>query len=130
VPTALIPSSALVFHIFDLYYCKVNIKSPFGLILYSDVRRSVRIKFYNSHILCLLTSDLVEHFRSHFTAVPLIFYLAAATVRYLSMSETHFSIPYCQSPVPCYHPPCHNCFHVAVIFISVAVKIVLRLCSS
>jgi len=107
----------------------VKIKSPFSLIFYSDLRRSVNIRFYSAHILYLLSSELVEPFRSHFTAILVIFLLAAATVSHLSMSETRFSIPYCQSPVPCYHPPCHNCFHTANIFMSEAVKILLRLCS-
>jgi hypothetical protein len=60
-----------------------------------------------------LLSVLIEKFRFHHTAVPLVFHVVFATPDTLI-------VPWDELPVDIrvrvYQPSCHNCFHLAMLF--------------
>ena len=64
------------------------------------------------------SNKIIPHFC--FNVIPLLFHIVYSTVRAFTMSwaEILYSM-LTEVRVLCYQPSCHNCFHLAVIFIIV-----------
>jgi hypothetical protein len=85
---------------------------------------------FKMHIFCVVYPRLYyENFTRHFTAVPLIFYLAPAKVEaFITSWDAFFYSVLTEVTVLCYQPSCHNCAHAAIIYKFVAAKILLQDC--